>query len=426
MNQSIIDQIAERDLAKPRSRPGSSSVLMVDPSCFSLPYDYSLCEALAGRGCAVTLLRSEFVHTPWTATSFLARNYFYQRSHAGSSPRGALWKLGKLAEHNRDMARLVAECEAQKPDIIHFQWLPVPLIDRRYLSQLRRIAPLVLTLHNTTSFHGSLAQRLHQGAGLSSVFQHLSGLIVHTEFSKRVVIERGWLPAEKIHVVPHGVLEYYRSAASSSAMASASAAKSGEPTILFFGQIEHYKGIDLLLRAFAGLPPAVQAANRICIAGKPGMDVGGLKDLARSLKIEHRVTWLLRFVGEEEVPALFASAALVALPYREIDQSGVLMTAIAFAKPIIASRVGGLAETIEDHRHGRLVPAGDVPALTAALEDVLGHPERRRAMESAVGELRESLSWENSAHRTMDVYQELRLSRSRSDQFRTDPASARS
>ena len=68
------------------------------------------------------------------------------------------------------MARLVAECEAQKPDVIHFQWLPVPLIDRRYLSQLRRIAPLVLTLHNTTSFHGSLAQRLHQGAGLSQFF----------------------------------------------------------------------------------------------------------------------------------------------------------------------------------------------------------------------------------------------------------------
>ena len=76
-------------------------------------------------------------------------------------------------------------------DIIHFQWLPVPMIDGRYLPKLRRIAPLVLTLHNTTTFHGSLAQRLHQGIGFGSIFQHLSGLIVHTEFSKRVVIVRG-------------------------------------------------------------------------------------------------------------------------------------------------------------------------------------------------------------------------------------------
>jgi glycosyltransferase involved in cell wall biosynthesis len=408
VNQAIVDQLTERDVVSPCRRSGSPSVLMVDASCFSLPYDYSLCDALAGRGCAVTLLRSEFVHTPWSATSFLARNYFYQRSHAASGSRGVLWKLGKLAEHNRDMGRLVAECEAQRPDIIHFQWLPVPLIDRRYLSRLGRVAPLFLTLHNTASFHGSLVQRLHQETGLSSVFQYLSGLIVHTEYSKRVVIERGWVSAEKIHVVPHGVLDYYRSASSSVMTASASAAApSGEPTILFFGQIEHYKGIDLLLRAFAGLPPAIQRANRICIAGKPGMDANVLKKLASSLKIERQITWMLRFINEEEVPGLFASAAVVALPYREIDQSGVLMTAIAFAKPIIASRIGGLAETIEDHRHGRLFPAGDVPALTAVLEDMLGHPGRRGAMEIAVGALRETLSWEKSAYRTIDVYQEV-------------------
>ena len=83
------------------------------------------------------------------------------------------------------------------------------------------------------------------------------------------------------------------------------------------------------------------------------------------------------------------------------------MTAIAFDKPIIASRIGGLAETIQDGIHGRLFPAGDVAALTAALEEVLGHPERRRDMEKAVRDLRESISWENSADRTIDVYEQL-------------------
>jgi glycosyltransferase involved in cell wall biosynthesis len=95
------------------------------------------------------------------------------------------------------------------------------------------------------------------------------------------------------------------------------------------------------------------------------------------------------------------------LPYREIDQSGVLMTAIAFDKPIIASRIGGLAETIQDGVHGRLFPAGDVPALTAALQEILAHPERRRYMGKAVRELRESISWENSADRTMKMYEQF-------------------
>ena len=393
-----------------RSRSGSTSVLVVDASCFTLPYDYSLCEALACRGCAVTLVRSELVHTPWQdATSFRVWNHFYEHSHGRppSRARGPLWKLGKLAEHTRDMARLVTECEKRKPDIIHFQWLPVPLIDGRYLAKLRPIAPLVLTLHNTTAFHGSLVQRLHQEIGFGSIFQHLSGLIVHTEFSKRMVIERGWLPAEKVHVVPHGVLNYYRSLASLPSVPSRSDAETAEAKILFFGAIENYKGVDLLIRAFAGLPTRMQATNRLCIAGKPGMDVSGLRELARSLGIEPRITWILRFVGEEEVPGLFRSAAVVVLPYRKIDQSGVLMTAIAFDKPIIASCVGGLAETIQDNVHGRLFPAGDVPALTAALEEILGQPELRRDMEKAVRGLRESISWENSADRTIDVYEQL-------------------
>ena len=118
----------KRGVAESGSRSGSPSVLVVDPSCFSLPYDYSLCEALSNRGCAVTLVRSEFVHTPWqAATSFKVWNHFYSAATLASSrASGAWWKLGKLAEHTRDMARLVTECEKQKPDIIHFQWLPDP------------------------------------------------------------------------------------------------------------------------------------------------------------------------------------------------------------------------------------------------------------------------------------------------------------
>ena len=171
------------------------------------------------------------------------------------------------------------------------------MIDGRYLRKLKSIAPVVLTLHNTAAFHGSLTQRLHQEAGLSSVFQHLSGLIVHTEFSKRTVLDRGWLPAEKIHVVPHGVLDYYRSAAQ---LPSGAEIKTAEPTVLFFGQIEAYKGVDLLLRAFAGLPAQLQAASRLCIAGKPGRTATGLRELAISLGIESRIEWILRFVDEKK------------------------------------------------------------------------------------------------------------------------------
>src|SRR5438552_12041074 len=89
-----------------RSRSGFPSVMVLDSSCFTLPYDYSLCEALADHGCAVTLVRSESANTPWqTRTSFQVWNHFYERSQARAreGASGPLWKLGKLAEHARDM-----------------------------------------------------------------------------------------------------------------------------------------------------------------------------------------------------------------------------------------------------------------------------------------------------------------------------------
>ena len=69
-------QIEDSSLAKSGDRSASPSVLMVDASCFSPPYDYSLCEALEGRGCAVILVRSAFLHTPWPAPRFTVRNHF--------------------------------------------------------------------------------------------------------------------------------------------------------------------------------------------------------------------------------------------------------------------------------------------------------------------------------------------------------------
>lgn len=396
----VAEQILEESATETHGRPGRLSAWVVDSSCFTLPYDYSLCEALMHCGCATTLVRSEFQNEPWPGpTSFQLWNHFYKRSANRARSRGPMWKMGKLYEHASGMSELVAECGRRKPDVIHFQWLPVPVVDAPYLSRLRRMVPLFLTLHNTSAFHGSLLQRAHQGLGLSLVFKHLDGLIVHTEFSRNIVLEHKWMPAEKIHVVPHGVLDYYRSVQPASVPT-----KSDEPIALFFGVIERYKGVDLLIRAFAALPDDIRSTSRLVIAGRPTNMGTELRKLACLLGVEHRITWISRFIDEREIPELFSSASVVVLPYREIDQSGVLMTAIAFDKPVIASAIGGFAETLHDGVQGRLFPAGDVPALANALADVLRAPERRRGMEGEMRKLRQNFSWENSARCTMEIY----------------------
>ncbi len=384
------------------------SVLMVDPSSFSLNYDYSLCNALVARGCEVRLAHSEYAHESWQrSASFNDWKYFYSRSHSRRTKRSGRWfRLGKAAEHVFDMQRLAGILKRDAPDVIHFQWLPLPVLDRLSLARLKRVAPIVLTLHNTNLLHGN-PDSILQVLGFHSVFQHVSAVIVHTEFSRDRVIAQGWAGPEKIRVVPHGAFEHYRAL-----RPDAPPPGDGRHRILFLGSLDPYKGVDLLLDAFKLLPQALREASEVIISGPPRKDTSLLQDRSKALGIDHHVRWNLRFVTEQEVATLFSSATVAVVPYREADQSAALLTAIAMGTPVVASRVGGIPETIRDGVHGRLFENGDAQGLAEALESVLTSPEQRRKMREAMIELGTGpLSWESAARETIAVYEECQVAK---------------
>ena len=396
-------------------RLGQISVVVVDAPCFTLSYDYSLCEALVKNQCQVMLARSAYSHANWCAQgSFESWEGFYPLAgrFARSSLPSSCKRLLKSAEHVIDMSRFVSRMRALKPDVIHFQWLPIPALDKIYLRQLKKIAPLVLTAHNTTLYHGASSSRL-QGMGFRSIFQHFDAIVAHTEYSKSRIHAKGWIAADAVTVIPHGALDYYR------ALGHDSAGSTTEPrssvagsTILFFGNIKPYKGLDILLRAFHALPPATRKSSRLVVAGRPHCDMGEVRKLSQDLGIDSQVTWKLGFLQEPEVADLFRSATVVALPYREIDQSGVLMTAIAFETPVVASRLEGFQETITDGVHGFLVPPGEVSSLATALDRVLTNPEQAGRMRQALAVLRTGkLSWDHCAKETVKLYSQLIQSR---------------
>jgi len=382
--------------------------LVIDPSNYSLPYDQCLCDALWNQGCDVSLVRSKDIYdTNAGEECFPVRKDFYPHTHARAKEqsRGRFWKLKKAGEHVLCMRRLAAEIAESKPDIVHFQWLPVPLLDRMFLSRLRRTAALVMTLHNTSLFHGEEAYRL-QGIGLRSAAKLFDAVIVHTEYSRRNAIEQWQIDEQKIHVVPHGILHSPRGNES-----GVRPPAGDEQVLLYFGNLKHYKGVDVLIRAFSMLPPETRKATRLCIAGYPSMDVEPLRALAHQLRIEDRIDWDLRFIPQNEIAALFRSATAVVLPYREIDQSGVLLTAIALEKPVVASRVGGVAETIQDGVHGLLTPPGEPAPLADAIRSILADTKLRLSMETALRTLRGELSWDNIAQRTLSIYSTLASTR---------------
>ena len=138
----------------------------------------------------------------------------------------------------------------------------------------------------------------------------------------------------------------------------------------------------------------------------PRMPLEPLERLAK--RPSGTVRFVPRFVTDPEIPAYFRRADVVALPYREIDQSGVLYTAIAFGKPLVLSAVGGFVEVAERHGAARLVPPGDPGALAAVLRELVADPEARTELaEAAARAAAGPYSWDSVASQTLSLYRSV-------------------
>jgi glycosyltransferase involved in cell wall biosynthesis len=170
--------------------------------------------------------------------------------------------------------------------------------------------------------------------------------------------------------------------------------------VLFFGLLRPYKGIDTLLQAFRRVEGA-----ELWIAGNPRMDLAPLRDLAAGAP--GTVRFLPRFVTDAEIPAIMRRADIVVLPYRDIEQSGVLYTALAFGKPMVLTAVGGFPE-VAGEGAARLVPPESPGDLAAELADLVADEAARRELaEAAARAAAGPYSWDSIAERTLDLYGDL-------------------
>jgi glycosyltransferase involved in cell wall biosynthesis len=133
--------------------------------------------------------------------------------------------------------------------------------------------------------------------------------------------------------------------------------------LLFFGIVRRYKGLDLLLRALAGTTPEIC----LTVAGEIWADRTELLTLIAELQLGERVTLSDGYVAAEDVPAYFAEADALVLPYRSATASQNALIALQFGIPVIATRAGAIAAAIADGVNGILCTPGDVADLTGAI-----------------------------------------------------------
>jgi glycosyltransferase involved in cell wall biosynthesis len=367
-------------------------IAIVDAGAYTPPYDHHLASALGARGHDVHLLTApfRFGESP-EADGYRREEIFFRVSAAvfRGRPRSGLRLPLKALEYVPGTIRLRRRIAELDPDVVHFQWLVRnPDVDLRWVRSIAALRPTVLTAHDLW------AMLQDRPDGWRRVFDSVDRVVVH---SRRGVDElaRLGMSSDRLVRIPHPVFD--REPAPDVLPESGA-------TLLVVGVIRAYKGIDLVLRALPEIARRVPDVQ-LLVAGDPLDPVEPLRDLAARLGVADRVVWRLGFHLDAEVDSLIQDADLVVLPYRQrVDSSGVLATTLGRGRPVVASDVGSLGETVREFGAGEVVPPEDVGALADACVRLLIDPRARaRAVEGALA-ARGALTWEASAELHEELY----------------------
>jgi glycosyltransferase involved in cell wall biosynthesis len=295
-------------------------------------------------------------------------------------------KLANALIYIVSLVRTAILIRQRKPDIVHVQGFfgsVLGLITLRTLAHLGG-APIVNTPHNLASRRRYVGEKLVVRWTLPVV----RGLVVHSEYGLRQLRKQHPKIAHRVFAIPLG--NFLMFGGESTTVSGDSRLRLGlapnSPVILFFGFIKPYKGLDTLLDAFALVKNQLLRAS-LLIAGEAKENFDKYSRIIRDRRIEDSTITDIGYIPAERVKEYFAAADVVVLPYKHqrtdtvvVDHSGVAQIAYAFAKPVVASAIGGLAEVIEEGKSGYTVRPDSPDDLAEALLRVLTDPSKATKM----------------------------------------------
>ena len=172
----------------------------------------------------------------------------------------------------------------------------------------------------------------------------------------------------------------------------------GRRTLLFFGLIREYKGLDILLRAFDLLDERYQ----LVIAGEPYGSFEKYQKLIDSGRAPADVHVFPEYIRDSEVKNYFSAADLTVLPYRSATQSGISSVSTHFGVPMVVTDVGGLGETVGERGTGIVCNEGTPACIAAAIRRYFDADRLRATLDEGMRAERERLSWSRFAHDLTD------------------------
>jgi glycosyltransferase involved in cell wall biosynthesis len=249
-----------------------------------------------------------------------------------------------------------------KPDVVVFQWWQ-PFFAFAYACiafLLRRMAKtqIIYLCHNVLPHEASIFDRILIKIGFSFADAFL---VQSSEDEKNLQrLKKNALAA----VHPHPIYDVFKRGETSRKRAREQIGVAG-PVMLFFGYIRGYKGLNILLEAFARSLEKIQST--LLIVGEFYEDPEPYNELMDRLSIREKIVLVDRYVPNEDIELYFTACDLVVLPYLTATQSGIVQISYGFCKPVIVTRVGGLPDVVDHGVTGFVVPPGDSGAFADAI-----------------------------------------------------------
>jgi len=344
----------------------------------STPYPIQLANALSEH-CQVSLMLPHTFpsYRDNTVNAGVHFETFYMPRVRYPANLGMMWKLAR-------------QVKALKADLVHITaWYPWLILSRFMFAPL----PTVSTVHDVNKHPGDAESWPLPPFMYHWQWRGAKQVIVHASTAKKDLLDASPINPALVHVIPIGAYNLYQSL-------STEQAPERPNTILFFGRIWAYKGLQRLIEAEPLITREIPDA-RIVIAG-----TGEPIEKYEAMMVNKDHFEVLNYrIPDAKVAELFQSASVVALPYLEASQSGVIPVAYAFGKPVVATTVGGIPDIVDEGQTGFLIPPDNVQALADAIIAMLRDPQRRLEMgRKALLKSQQELSWAGIARKTVEVY----------------------
>lgn len=271
-------------------------------------------------------------------------------------------------------ARLIHYASTARPKLFHILWNnKFALFDRTTLMLYYRLLgkKIVLTVHNVNAGRRDSKDSCLNRLTLRIQYRLTHHIFVHTEKMKLELIDEFGVRRERVTVIPFGI----NNAVPNTHLTPAGAKqrlgiRAEQKTILFFGNIKPYKGLEYLIASFQQLLHG-RADYRLIIAGRPDNRDEHWKTIREEIDEdvrEARISLRAEFIPDDETEIYFKAADLLVLPYRHIYQSGVLFLGYSFGLPVVAADVGCLKDEILDGKTGYIFRPADPTDLTRAIK----------------------------------------------------------